>query len=78
MLTLAKAEDFRFAVGKRRESALVMHLNDTSMVELHELLKEFYERLLEFAEAHPDDNEHLCQVLINFTPISSSAREEKS
>ncbi len=57
-------------VSSRQEAALIMHLNPDSVAELRQLLKEFYERLLQFAEDRPDDNEGLYQVLINFTPIS--------
>ena len=68
-LDIARRNLDLYPITKRRESALIMHLNQASIEELKELLKDFYERLIAFAEAHPDDNEELYQVLINLTPI---------
>lgn len=71
-LAIARRNIELLPVEKRQEAALVMHLNPESVVELRQMLKGFYERLLQFAEDHPDDNEGLYQVLINLTPISSA------
>jgi uncharacterized protein (TIGR02147 family) len=61
---------------RRRESALVLPLNPDSAEKLKDLLKEFYERLLVFAEEHPHDNEELYQVLINLSPIGGRSQNE--
>lgn len=58
-------------VGRRLESALIMHLNPDSALEVRELLREFYERLVQFAEERPDENQGLYQILLNYTPISA-------
>lgn len=58
-------------LDRRREYAVVLHLNKDSIADLRLLLSEFYERLLQFAEKRPDESEHLCQVLINMTQITT-------
>lgn len=56
---------------RRRASALVMSLTDDKVEELRELLKEFYERLMEFTEKNSEDSGKLHQVLLHLTPIGS-------
>jgi uncharacterized protein (TIGR02147 family) len=68
-LDIAKRGLSTHPMEKRRESALVLPLNEGSFKELREILKDFYERLLVFAEEHPDDDEKLYQVIINLTPV---------
>lgn len=59
-------------LDRRREYAVILHLNKDSIADLRLLLSEFYERLLQFAEKRPDESEHLCQVLINMTQITTA------
>jgi len=68
-LEIAKRGIATYPWDRRRESAVVLALNRTSVEELKELLKDFYERLLVFAEEHDGDDEALYQVLINLSPI---------
>ncbi len=75
-LVIARRNLDLFPLERRQEAALVLHLNNDSVVELRQLLQEFYARLLQFAEEKPHDNEGLYQVLINFTPISAADNEE--
>jgi uncharacterized protein (TIGR02147 family) len=76
-LAIARRNIDILSVEKRQEAAVVLHLNTESVLELKQLLKEFYARLLEFAEERPDDNEGLYQVLLNFTPISAATKEKQ-
>lgn len=54
---------------ERRESAMVMHLNQENMEKLKDLLKGFHDALINFADEHPNDDEKLYQVLINLTKV---------
>lgn len=54
---------------ERHAMAVVLPLNRASFLELKALLSDMQERLTEFAESHPCDNETLYQVVINFCPI---------
>lgn len=56
-------------VERRRANAVVLPLNDTSLPELNEILKDFYEQLMTFAERHAGESHRLYQVLINFAPV---------
>jgi uncharacterized protein (TIGR02147 family) len=62
---------------RRRESALILTLNDSSVEELKELLKDFYEKLLLFTEEHAQENEGLYQVLINLSPLGGRQNEKR-
>lgn len=70
-LAIARRNIGTLPLEKRQEAALVMHLNADSVAELRQLLKEFYERLLQFADERPDDDGGLYQVLLNLTPITA-------
>lgn len=69
-LALAARAIAALPADQRRQSAMIMHLNGDSVNELKEILKGFHERLMQFAEDRPDENETLYQVIINLTPIS--------
>lgn len=58
-----------FPPDRRRASAVVVSLNESSVVELKDLLKEFQEKLMQFVEDHPGETDGLYQVLINLTPV---------
>jgi uncharacterized protein (TIGR02147 family) len=77
-LAIARRNLDLLPIESRQEAALIMHLNPESVAELRQLLKEFYERLLQFADERPEENEGLYQVLINFTPISAAGTERTS
>ena len=72
-LEIAKRGMNLYPVSKRRQSALVLALNESSLEELKQVLKEFYEKLLAFAEQHPKDDEQLYQVIINLCPIGGES-----
>ena len=61
---------------RRRESAVILTLNESSIEELKDLLKEFYEKLLLFAEEHPDENESMYQVIVNLSPLGGKQNEK--
>jgi uncharacterized protein (TIGR02147 family) len=61
-----------YPVTKRRANAIVLPLNDSSLPELNEILKRFYEELLTFGERHAGENERLYQILLNFTPVGGT------
>lgn len=68
-LKVAAAGIETFPIEQRRASAVVLSLNESSVPELQELLREFHEKLQSFCERHPEEKERLFQVLIHFTPI---------
>lgn len=68
-LDLAKRNIRLVALEKRREAAVIVPLDEVGLVELKALLKEFYEKLLNFVEDHPGGSETLYQVVLNLTPI---------
>jgi uncharacterized protein (TIGR02147 family) len=68
-LTIARRNLDLLPVEERKEAALIVHLNPDSVAELRQLMTEFYERLLQFADERPGEHSGLYQVLLNFTPI---------
>jgi uncharacterized protein (TIGR02147 family) len=68
-LDLARKALDLYPMSQRRQYALILPLNESSIPEVKELLKEFYEKLLLFSEQHLDDNETLYQVTINLCPV---------
>jgi uncharacterized protein (TIGR02147 family) len=61
-----------YPVEKRRANALVLALNESSIPELNEILKDFYEQLMIFAERHAGESQRLFQILINLAPIGGT------
>lgn len=63
-----------FPTHRRRASAIVLPLNEKSFAELKLILKDFHERLLQFAEERKTDSEALYQVTIHLSPIGGKAK----
>jgi len=76
-LEIAKRGIKAHSVAKRKASALVLPLNEENVKELKALLNEFYERLIVFAEDHPNDNEQLYQVILNLCPVGGLSDEAR-
>lgn len=74
-LTIARRNIDILPTGRRHEAAVVLRLGPDGTSELRDLLREFYERLLQFAEEHNKEDDGLYQVLINFTPITMGPGE---
>ncbi len=68
-LEMARRGIYLYPIEKRRELALVLRLNAKSLAALRDMLKQFHEQLLVFAEEHVDDQDELFQVTINLVPI---------
>jgi hypothetical protein len=75
-LELARRGIHIYPIEKRRELALVLCLDQKNVPALRELLGEFYERLLVFAESHAGNEEELIQVTINMVPIGGLPHEK--
>jgi uncharacterized protein (TIGR02147 family) len=68
-LDIAKKAIDLFPIQRRRANAVILPLDDEGFTELNEILKEFYERLLEFSVRRPKQNKYLYQVLLHLSPI---------
>jgi uncharacterized protein (TIGR02147 family) len=68
-LELAQRGIFLYPLSKRQESAVVLRVNQKHVPALKELLQQFYEQILGFAEEHSADQDELFQVTINLVPI---------
>ncbi len=66
-----------FPAEKRRASALVLTLSPKSFLELKQLLSEFYEKLLVFAEEHPDEHDQLYQVIMHLSPVGGRSENNE-
>ena len=65
-----------FPMEERYSSTIVLPLNESSVSELQEILKGFYDKLLAFAESHSDDQEQLFQVILNMTPVGGKIAKD--
>lgn len=65
-----------FPLSMRRESAVVMPINDEHLEEIKDILKDAYQRILQFAEDHASDNQRLYQVVLNLSPIGAHDHEQ--
>jgi len=72
-LDIAKRAIKFHPMESRQASAVVLALNESSFNDLKEMLKEFYEKVLEFVEEHSDDNEQLYQVIIHLSPVGGKS-----
>lgn len=76
-LEIARRNLDLFPLSRRRESAMILPVDQKNLPELKALLKDFQQQLIAFAEDHPNDDEQLYQVVINLTPIGSHDDESK-
>ncbi len=72
-LQLARRGIGLYPLEQRRESVVVLPVNRAHLPELKRLLKDFYEKVLVFAETHTQDDEQLYQVILNLSPIGGNA-----
>lgn len=68
-LEIAKRGIDVFPTHARRQSAIILPVNEDSLEELKKILKESYERIVAFSEEHSQDNQKLVQVIISMTPV---------
>ena len=68
-LELARRAIAIYPKDRRRQFALIIRLNRSSTDLVKDLVQEFYDKLLLFAEAHENEEEELYQVTINLCPV---------
>jgi uncharacterized protein (TIGR02147 family) len=67
-LGVAKAALDLFPASERMANTLVIPLNDKSYLELLELIREFSEKLQDFAAQNQEPGERLYQLIVNLSP----------